>query len=83
MREISRRHTRVVGAFPDGQSCLNLTGVRLRYVRGLLGGSAWQLSSKWKSAIGDMWFGITPRMTGLPSSIRRGAQKPSANLFEY
>ena len=29
MREI-RRRTRVVGAFPDGQSCLNLAAARLR-----------------------------------------------------
>ena len=36
MREI-RRRTRVVGAFPDGQSCLNLAAARLRYVAG----SAW------------------------------------------
>ena len=34
MREI-RRRTRVVGAFPDGQSCLNLAAARLR------AGSAW------------------------------------------
>jgi hypothetical protein len=32
MREI-RRRTRVVGAFPDGQSCLNLAAARLRYLR--------------------------------------------------
>ena len=31
MRE-SRRRTRVVGAFPDGQSCLNLAAARLRYI---------------------------------------------------
>jgi transposase-like protein len=36
MREI-RRRTRVVGAFPDGQSCLNLETARLHYVAG----SAW------------------------------------------
>lgn len=36
MREI-RRRTRIVGAFPDGQSCLNLTAARLRYIAG----SAW------------------------------------------
>jgi transposase-like protein len=36
MREI-RRRTRVVGAFPDGQSCLNLAAARLRYIAG----SAW------------------------------------------
>ena len=36
MREI-RRRTRVAGAFPDGQSCLNLAAARLRYIAG----SAW------------------------------------------
>ena len=35
MREI-RRRTRVVGAFPDGQSCLNLAATRLR-----IAGTAW------------------------------------------
>lgn len=33
MREI-RRRTRVVSAFPDGQSCLNLAAARLRYIAG-------------------------------------------------
>ena len=33
MREI-RRRTRVVGAFPDGQSALNLAAARLRYIAG-------------------------------------------------
>jgi putative transposase len=33
LREI-RRRTRVVGAFPDGQSALNLAAVRLRHVAG-------------------------------------------------
>lgn len=33
MREI-RRRTRVVGAFPDGQSCLNLAAARLRHIVG-------------------------------------------------
>jgi hypothetical protein len=28
------RRTRVVGAFPDGQSCLNLAAARLRYIAG-------------------------------------------------
>jgi putative transposase len=36
MREI-RRRTRAVGAFPDGQSCLNLAAARLRYIAA----SAW------------------------------------------
>ena len=31
MREI-RRRTRVVGAFPDGQSALNLAAARLRHI---------------------------------------------------
>ena len=35
-REI-RRRTRVVGAFPDGQSCLNLAAARLRPI----GGTTW------------------------------------------
>ena len=34
MREI-RRRTRVVGAFPDGQSCLNLAAARLRHIAGI------------------------------------------------
>jgi len=33
MREI-RRRTRVVGAFPDGNSALNLTAARLRHIAG-------------------------------------------------
>ena len=33
MREI-RRRIRIVGAFPDGQSCLNLAATRLRYIAG-------------------------------------------------
>ena len=33
MREI-RRRTRVVGAFPDGPSCLNLAAARLRHIAG-------------------------------------------------
>jgi len=31
MKEI-RRRTRVVGAFPDGRSCLNLAAARLRHI---------------------------------------------------
>jgi putative transposase len=34
LREI-RRHTRVVGAFPDGQSALNLAAARLRLIAGI------------------------------------------------
>ena len=33
MREI-RRRTKVVGAFPDGQSCLNMASARLRHISG-------------------------------------------------
>ena len=33
MKEI-RRRTRVVGAFPDGKSCLSLAAARLRHVAG-------------------------------------------------
>jgi transposase-like protein len=33
LREI-RRRSRVVGAFPDGQSALNLAAARLRYIAG-------------------------------------------------
>ena len=33
MREI-RRRTRVVGAFPDGQSALNLAAAKLRHIAG-------------------------------------------------
>jgi len=33
MKEI-RRRTRVVGAFPDGQNCLNLAAARLRHIAG-------------------------------------------------
>lgn len=33
MKEI-RRRTHVVGAFPDGQSCLNLAAARLRHIAG-------------------------------------------------
>jgi putative transposase len=33
MKEI-RRRTRVVGAFPDGQSCLNMVAARLRHIAG-------------------------------------------------
>jgi putative transposase len=40
MKEI-RRRTRVVGAFPDGQSCLNLAAARLRYIAG----TAWSQPS--------------------------------------
>ena len=33
MKEI-RRRTKVVGAFPDGESCLNLAAARLRHIAG-------------------------------------------------
>ena len=34
IRQEIRPRTRVVGAFPDGQSCLNLAAARLRYIAG-------------------------------------------------
>jgi putative transposase len=34
MREI-RRRTRVVGAFPDGNSAINLAAARLRHIAGM------------------------------------------------
>ena len=37
-----RPRTRVVGAFPDGQSALNLAAARLRHIDG----TAWSLTSK-------------------------------------
>jgi len=37
MSEDTRRRTRVVGVFPDGESALNLAAARLRY----MAGSAW------------------------------------------
>lgn len=40
LREI-RRRTRVVGAFPDGQSALNLAAARLRHIAG----TAWSTVS--------------------------------------
>ncbi len=41
LREI-RRRTRVVGAFPDGQSALNLAAARLRHIAG----NAWS-TKRW------------------------------------
>jgi hypothetical protein len=41
LREI-RRRTRVVGAFPDGQSALNLAAARLRHIAG----TAWSTKSE-------------------------------------
>jgi hypothetical protein len=40
-----RRRTRVVGAFPDGQSCLNLAAARLRHIAG----TAWS-SKRYKNS---------------------------------
>ena len=48
MKEI-RRRTRVVGAFPDGQSCLNLAAARLRYIAG----TAWSATAPKPSACLD------------------------------
>ena len=41
LREI-RRRTRVVGAFPDGQSALNLAAARLRHIAG----TAWSTNAR-------------------------------------
>ena len=45
MREI-RRRTRVVGAFPDGNSCLNLAAARLRHIAGTTWSSKRYLNMK-------------------------------------
>jgi putative transposase len=45
MREI-RRRTRVVGAFPDGQSALMLVAARLRYIAGTRWGAKRYLDMK-------------------------------------
>jgi len=47
LREI-RRRTRVVGAFPDGESALNLAAARLRHVAG----TTWQAISEHRTAEG-------------------------------
>jgi transposase-like protein len=47
LREI-RRRTRVVGAFPDGRSALNLVAARLRHIAG----TAWQTLSEYRTAEG-------------------------------
>ena len=46
MKEI-RRRTRVVGAFPDGQSCLNLAAARLSYIAG----TAWSTIDEHATAL--------------------------------
>lgn len=45
MREI-RRRTRVVGAFPDGQSALMLVAARLRHIAGTRWGAKRYLDMK-------------------------------------
>jgi transposase-like protein len=42
----TRRRTRVVGAFPDGQSALNLAAARLRHIAGSLKGKHRQEAPK-------------------------------------
>ena len=46
MREI-RRRTRVVGAFPDGESALMLVGARLRHIAGTTWGVRRYVSMDW------------------------------------
>jgi putative transposase len=55
LREI-RRRTRVVGAFPDGQSALNLAAARLRHIAG----TAWSLTSKKRQTGWCASMGIRP-----------------------
>jgi transposase-like protein len=62
MKEI-RRRTRVVGAFPDGQSCLNLAAARLRYIAG----TAW--SAKWPKT------GCTDRQLHQATSLHQMRQR--------
>jgi putative transposase len=62
LREI-RRRTRVVGAFPDGQSALNLAAARLRHIAG----TAWPARSPCRS------FADGAAATGPPASPRRKA----------
>nr|WP_306558289.1 MULTISPECIES: IS256 family transposase [Bradyrhizobium] len=82
MKEI-RRRTRVVGAFPDGQSCLNLAAARLRHIAG----TAWCVSyarSLPASAIPRRWRACaTTVATPVPRRLRRrspGATAPSICL---
>ena len=65
MREI-RRRTRVVGAFPDGQSCLNLAAARLRYIAG----------TAWSAADSDD-CGQAIRLNAAKRSDRRRAPFPT------
>jgi len=46
MREI-RRRTRVVGAFPDGESAVMLVGARLRHIAGTQWGTCKYMSMDW------------------------------------
>jgi hypothetical protein len=69
MREI-RRRTRVVGAFPDGQSCLNLAAARLRYIAGPPG----QLSARLISV---------RRICTLPASYRNRSCMTDIEVAEY
>ena len=46
MREI-RRRTRVVGAFPDGQSAVMLVGARLRHISSTKWGTRKYMSMDW------------------------------------
>ena len=46
MREI-RRRTRVVGAFPDGESAVMLVGARLRHIASTKWGTRKYMSMDW------------------------------------
>jgi transposase-like protein len=59
MREI-RRRTRVVGAFPDGNSALNLAAARLRHIAG----------TRWSSARAE-YRNVALRSGGLPLAVER------------
>ena len=54
MKEI-RRLTRVVGAFADGQSCLNLAAARLRYIAGV------RSKLYVKAGLPPAWFATSPQ----------------------
>ena len=81
LREI-RRHTRVVGAFPDGQSALNLAPARLRHIAGtawstkrylnmeLLKDQRWEEPSSLEPVPG----------TARPNQMRQAKHRPGAKL---
>ena len=71
LREI-RRRTRVVGAFPDGQSALNLAAARLRHIAG----TAWSTKRYLNiELLKDQQMKVPPRLS---SAGRRSAQTKCA-----